>query len=338
MKGEASLKVENGKLVKLEAEHDGEKVREVDITGDFFIQPPGGLEELEKALEDLELDVHRDEVQRLAENVDAELIGFSPEHVAEIFEEAVAPEWRIINEGKYSEAMHHAIDEVLTERMNEGDMRPTLRFWYRENPSVPIGRFQSYSDEVQEDYIEDHDVEVVRRITGGGAMYTEPGDVITYSIYIPADRVPDDTQEAYEELDRFAVETLNELGLDVEYQPLNDIEHEDGKVGGAAQLKKQDAVLHHTTMSYDLNTKNMLKALRIGKEKVSDKAIQSAEKRVAVMSDYIDEPREKVIEAMIQKFREKHGGEEGSLTGEELDRARELADQKFSTEEWNRKM
>lgn len=169
-------------------------------------------------------------------------------------------------------------------------------------------------------------------------MYAEPEKVITYSLYLPEDMVPDDVEESYRELDRWAVEALNEMGLDVEYKPLNDIEHQDGKVGGAAQLRRGNAVLHHTMLSYDLDTRNMLKALRIGEQKVSDKAIESAEKRVAVMNDYIDHSREEVIEKLIERFKQEYGGKEVSLTDEEREKAEKLADKKFSSDDWNRKL
>ncbi len=247
-------------------------------------------------------------------------------------------EWRIINDGKYSEAMHQALEEVLTEKMNNGEMRPTLRFWYRENNSIPMGRFQSYHDEVEHEYVVENDIEVVRRITGGGAMFSEPGNVITYSIYIPKDQVKEDIQASYEQLDKFAVKALNSLGVDAEYRPLNDIEHPDGKLGGASQIRKQNAVLHHTMMSYDLDTKRMLKALRIGKEKVSDKAIESAEKRVAKISDHADVSREDVIEALIDSFVEDKEWEKDSLKDEELEKAERLADEKFGSKEWNQKL
>lgn len=246
--------------------------------------------------------------------------------------------WRIINEGNYSEPVHQALEEVLTEKMENGEMQPTLRFWYRSRDSVPMGRFQAYSDEVEEEYIQDQDIDVVRRITGGGAMFVEPGNVITYSVYLPKDQVPEDIEESYRELDRFAVEALNQLGVDAIYQPLNDIEHEDGKLGGAAQLRKQDAVLHHTTMSYDLDTERMLKALRIGKEKVSDKAVKSAEKRVSRIKDHADVDRQEVVDKIIDVFSEGREVEEGSLTDEELSEARELAEEKFGTDEWNKKL
>jgi lipoate-protein ligase A len=248
--------------------------------------------------------------------------------------------WRVINEGEHSEAMHHAIDEVLLEQLNDGEMQPTLRFWYRPHTTIPMGRFQAYHDEVEHEYIKENDIEVVRRITGGGAMFSEPGNVITYSIYIPADQVNSDIEESYSELDNFAVEALREMGADVDYVPLNDIEHEEGKIGGAAQIRKENAVLHHTMMSYDMNTKRMLKALRIGKEKVSDKAIKSAEKRVSRISDHIDHSREEVIQKLIESFMEEKEAEweEGSLTEEELSKAEELAEDKFSTAEWNQKL
>jgi lipoate-protein ligase A len=250
----------------------------------------------------------------------------------------MSEKWRIINEGEYSEAMHHALDEVLAEKMNNSDMRPTLRFWHRPHTSIPIGRFQSYHDEVESEFIEDNDIEVVRRITGGGAMFSEPGKVITYSIYIPKDLVSSDIRESYREIDRFAVDALNDLGVDAEYRPLNDIEHEDGKLGGAAQTRKQNSVLHHTMMSYDLDTEKMLKALRIGKEKVSDKAIESAEKRVARISDYVDDSREEVVDALIENFVSDKEWEYGSLTDEEIEEAEKLADEKFRTEDWNQKL
>lgn len=246
--------------------------------------------------------------------------------------------WDVINEGKHSEAFHHAVDEVLLEKLENGDLRPTLRIWYRENPSVPFGRFQSFEDEVEVDYADENNIEVVRRITGGGAMFAEPENVITYSIYIPKEQVNEDVEESYRELDSFAVDALNSVGVEASYQPLNDIEHEEGKLGGAAQLRRQNSVLHHTTMSYDLDTKKMLKVLRIGKEKVSDKAIKSAEKRVARIKDHTDQSREEIIDKLVEAFTEDKEFEERSLTREEKEKARELADEKFSSSEWNRKL
>ena len=246
--------------------------------------------------------------------------------------------WRVINEGEHSEAVHQALEEVLINRMNDGDMQPTFRIWRRPHASIPFGRFQSYQDEVEEDFVEKEGIEPVRRITGGGAMFSEPGNVITYSIYIPEDQVNSDVRKSYQQLDNFAVKTLREIGVDVSYEPVNDIIHDSGKIGGAAQLRKGDVVLHHTMMSYDLNIERMLKALRIGDEKVSDKAIESAEQRVSRIKNHTDISRDRVIEKLIEKFTEGKEWEKGSLTDEELESARKLASEKFETDEWNKKM
>lgn len=247
-------------------------------------------------------------------------------------------EIRVINSGSHSEAMHHAIDQVLLEQLENGDMKPTIRFWYRENPSVPFGRFQSYRDEVETEYANENDIEVVRRITGGGAMFCEPGNVITYSLYLPKEEVQENIQESYRELDTFARDALKRKGVDAGYEPLNDITHPDGKLGGAAQLRKDNAVLHHTTLSYDLDIKKMLKVLRIGKEKVSDKAIKSTEKRVSRIADHTDSSREEIIEDMIGLFTGGSNSVNKSLTENELEKAKKLAEDKFSTQEWNRKL
>ena len=247
--------------------------------------------------------------------------------------------WQIVDEPtSYSEPMHHALDEVLLDRLNRGEIEPTLRFWYRETPAIPLGRFQAYADEVAVDYVESRNIPVVRRITGGGAMYVEPGDVITYSMYIPREDIPEDVEESYATLDEWVIEGLGRVGLEVEHEPLNDISHAEGKIGGSAQLRKNHAVLHHTTMSYDLDIEAMLSALRIGEEKVSDKAVKSAEKRVAVMRDHIDATREEVIEGLKAAFEDIYGGEVGSFDQETLDAAAELAETKFSTDEWNKKL
>ncbi|MFB6145433.1 MAG: lipoate--protein ligase family protein [Candidatus Nanohaloarchaea archaeon] len=339
MKGKSSVKVLNGKLVKAEVEVEDDELKDVDIRGDFFIEPPEALEEMEKALEGLPENVEKEDIIEKIDQLEGKMIGFSAEDVAEAVTGAVKKtRWRIIDEGEYSEAMHHAIDEVLTERMKTGEMQPTLRFWYRKNDSVPMGRFQAYKDEVEHEYAEEKGVEVVRRLTGGGAMFCEPGNVITYSIYIPKDQVPGDVEESYRHLDEFAVKALNDIGVDAGYEPLNDIEHEDGKLGGAAQLRSGDVVLHHTTMSYRLDTEEMLKVLRIGKEKISDKAIKSAEKRVSRIADHTDLSREEVVDKMIQRFVEDRNWEIGELTEDELEEAEQLAEEKFSTDEWNKKL
>jgi len=245
---------------------------------------------------------------------------------------------RIVDAGTYSEPVQQALEGVLTDRLDAGELEPTLRFWYRDSPAVALGRFQAYADEVAVDYVAENDIDVVRRLTGGGAMYVEPGAVITYSLYLPQEDVSADIEASYAELDQWAIDALRSLGLDVSHEPLNDISHSAGKIGGSAQFRTDNAVLHHTTMSYDLDTAEMLRVLRIGEEKLSDKAIESAEERVARMRDHVDTSRVDVIEALKTTFADRFGAEPGDLSTDAVDEARRRAADRFGTDAWNHQL
>ncbi len=247
--------------------------------------------------------------------------------------------WRIIRPTAADPEMHMALDEVITDRVASGEAPPTLRFWEWTQSSVVIGRFQSVRDEVNMSAADRHDVNVVRRSTGGGAMFTEPGDVITYSLSLPERHVDSDSITAsYRELEDWSLTALNDLGVPAEHKPVNDIVYEHRKIGGSAQARWSGAVLHHTMMAYDMDIPKMLKVLRIGEEKLSDKAIESVEKRVGPIKTIQDVPRETVVNRMIDTFATDKSIHEGELTDGELKEARELAANKYDTLEWTERV
>ncbi len=243
--------------------------------------------------------------------------------------------WQLIYGEAFDPAMQMALDEVLTYRVGRGERPPTVRFWEWTAPAVVIGRFQSLRNEVDLEEANRHGITVVRRITGGGAMLTEPGRVITYSIYAPPELVAGMSfQESYAFLDAWVVEALRALGIDAWYQPINDITSARGKIGGAAQARRHGAILHHTTMAYDIDPEKVPRVIRIGREKLSDKGVRSAERRVAPLRQQTNLPRETIQEFLIRTFAERHGLQEGALRPDEIDEARELARTKFGTWEW----
>ncbi len=243
--------------------------------------------------------------------------------------------WQLIAGEAFDPAMQMALDEVLTRRVGAGERPPTLRFWEWTAPAVVIGRFQSLRNEVDFEEAERYGITVVRRMTGGGAMLTEPGRVITYSIYAPPELVAGMSfQESYAFLDAWVVDALRALGIEAWYQPINDITSTRGKIGGAAQARRFGAVLHHTTMAYDIDPAKVPRVIRIGREKLSDKGVRSAERRVAPLRQQTDLPRETIQAHLIQTFAERHGLEEGALTADEIEEARELVRTKYGTWEW----
>lgn len=244
-------------------------------------------------------------------------------------------DWRLIHTAPQSPTLHMALDDVLTHEVGAGRRAPTLRIWEWASPAVVIGRFQSLRNEVDGEAARRHGIEVVRRVSGGGAMFIEPGNTITYSIYAPQTLVKGlSFQEAYAFLDAWVLEALAELGIKAWYQPLNDITSEGGKIAGAAQVHRGGAVLHHVTMAYDIDAAKMLEVLRIGREKLSDKGTQSAAKRVDPLRSQTGLPREAVIGRMVATFRRLHGLSDDSLRADELAQAATLAQTKFSSPAW----
>jgi lipoate-protein ligase A len=244
--------------------------------------------------------------------------------------------WRLIRPLPVRSALNHALDEVMTRRVGEGRRPATLRFWGRVEPEVVLGRFQSVRNEVDVEAAARHGVCITRRMTGGGAMFVEPENVITYSITAPLELVADMSfVESYAFLDAWVVEALRSLGIEAWYQPINDITSTAGKIGGAAQARRYGAVLHHVTMSYDLHAGRMVEVLRIGKEKLSDKGIASAAKRVAPLRQQTSLPREAVVGRMIDTFAARHGGlTKDRVAGDEMAEAERLVAGKYGTDAW----
>ena len=229
-----------------------------------------------------------------------------------------------------------ALDQVLSEEVGAGRRKPTLRIWEWNEPGVVIGSFQSVKNEVDLENAEKYGMQVVRRISGGGAMFMEAGSVITYSIYAPSDLVQGMSfADSYAFLDEWVITALKSLGVDAFYQPLNDITSAKGKIGGAAQKRLgTGAVLHHATMSYDMDGARMVEVLRIGREKMSDKGTKSAAKRVDPLRSQTGLSRPEIIAKMIATFKGLYGLVESDITAEELARAEQLVTEKFSTPEW----
>lgn len=243
--------------------------------------------------------------------------------------------WQLLRGAPLMPLVHMALDEVLLDEVDAGLRPPTLRIWDWAANAVVLGRFQSVQNEVDPAGAERHAVHVVRRITGGGAMFVEPGNTITYSIYAPIALVAGmSTVASYAFLDQWVLDGLRELGVAATYQPINDITSPAGKIGGAAQTRRRNAVLHHVTMAYNIDSTKMLEVLRIGREKLSDKGTPSAAKRVDPLRSQTGLPRDAIIDGLVATFRAENGLDDAALTADDLARAEALVASKFGTVAW----
>ncbi|MTD15405.1 lipoate--protein ligase family protein [Nakamurella sp. YIM 132087] len=339
-------KVPGGKLVVADLAVEDDRLTGVRISGDFFLEPDEALEELTAALQGRPADTDADALAaavRRAIGPGVTMVGFTPESVAIAVRRALgrATSWHdhrfeLITTGQLHPPLQMAVDEVLARQVGDGTRGPALRIWEWASNAVIIGSFQSLANEVDSEAAAEHDVTVVRRISGGGAMFVEPGNTITYSLYVPASLVEGLSYAAsYAFLDDWVLGALADVGISATYVPLNDIASPAGKIAGAAQKRLANgAVLHHVTMAYDIDANKMLQVLRIGREKLSGKGIASAAKRVDPLRSQTGLTREAIVDAMIAHFRGRYGLSEVTLDAVTLAEAEELAVSKFSSPEW----
>lgn len=342
-------KVRGGKLVAVDLEADGETITEAHVFGDFFLEPDDALEDLGAALVGRPVDATAQELaSAITERLDAreepvQMIGFDASAVAIAARRALghASAWEditfdVIGPTVLPPVMHVALDEVLPLEVAAGRRNPMFRIWDWDSPLVVIGSYQSLRNEIDAEGAQRHGIGVVRRITGGGAMFMEPGNCITYSLVVPTSLVEGlSFEQAYAYLDDWVMGALAEIGVKARYVPLNDIASEQGKIGGAAQRRFAGGVLlHHVTMAYDIDADRMMQVLRIGREKLSDKGTKSANKRVDPMRSQTGMARDAIIEGFLDFFRARYDCAESDYRPEELERARELVETKFGTEEW----
>lgn len=339
-------KVPGGKLVVVDLDVVEGRFANVSLSGDFFLEPDEALGDINGALTGLSdassaADIAAAVTARLPEG--AVLFGFSAEAVAVTVRRALSKatswadhQWDVIPPTVLPTQVNVALDEVLTEEVGSGRRNPTLRFWDWEEPSVVIGSFQSVRNEVDPEGVARHGITVVRRISGGGGMFMEAGNCITYSLYLPQTLVDGISfADSYAFLDAWVMAALEKLGITAFYVPLNDIATDQGKIGGAAQKRLANGgMLHHVTMSYDIDADKMVDVLRIGKEKLSDKGTRSAKKRVDPLRRQTGLARSAILHAMQEVFTERYGAVESRLTEAELDEARKRVDSKFGTEDW----
>ena len=342
----AKYKVPGGKLVVVDLDVDQQRISRAQVAGDFFLEPDEALEDINQALTGLPVGSSAENIAsavRGALSSDVVMMGFSPEAIGTVVRRALTGatgfqdyQWSYLAPQPLAPLAQMALDQVLAEEVGAGRRGPTLRLWEWAAPAVVIGSFQSLANEVDLDNAKAHGMEVVRRVSGGGAMFMELGTAITYSLYAPSDLVAGMSfQDSYAFLDDWVIQSLRALGIDASYKPLNDITSPAGKIGGAAQKRLgSGAVLHHVTMSYDMDGDKMVEVLRIGREKMSDKGVASANKRVDPLKAHTGLAKKEIEEHLVGTFQSLYGLTPDDVTADEQDRVAQLVEEKFGTPEW----
>ncbi len=208
-------------------------------------------------------------------------------------------------------------------------------FFWINSPAVIIGKNQNTLQEINEEYIKKNDIKVVRRITGGGAVYHDLGN-LNFTFIKKVNNI--------EEMDlkKYALPIVNALekfGVKAELTGRNDITVNSKKISGNSQSLYKDKILHHGTMLIDSDLSILSKALKVKKEKFESKGIKSVRSRVTNIRPYlnydfsIEEFKDELINQLfIQANKEK---QQLVLSDKDLDNIKELYESKYSTWEWN---
>nr|BFF12734.1 hypothetical protein GCM10025699_40370 [Microbacterium flavescens] len=212
-------KVPGGKLVVVDLEVAEGRIAGFRLAGDFFLEPDTALDAIDRAVNGLPVE---SDAATIAATIkrglpdDAVLLGFSPEAIAVAIRRSLSKatdwrdyDWQIIHDGPVSPNLHLALDQVLTEEVGAGRRGPTLRFWEWDQPAVVIGSFQSLKNEVDLDNASTYGFAVVRRISGGGAMFMDAQSIVTYSLYAPGELVQGMSfADSYAYLDEWVITAL----------------------------------------------------------------------------------------------------------------------------------
>ena len=202
-------------------------------------------------------------------------------------------------------------------------------FWINE-PSVIIGTNQNTIAEVNLSYVEDKGIKVVRRLTGGGAVYHDLNN-LCYTVIAPYN----ENEDNYKKFTAPVIEYLNELGVKAEFSGRNDITVNGLKISGNAQTVYKDRIMHHGTLLFDTDVSVLSGALKPNKLKTESKGIKSIRARVTNIIEWL--PKKMDVntfkKGLIEKFSKI--AKEYCFSNADLDRINQLKDEKYSTFDWN---
>ncbi len=228
-----------------------------------------------------------------------------------------------------------AIDESVGEAIAQGMSPPTIRFYGWRPSAVTIGCFQSIEEEVDLSKCDGLGIDVVRRRTGGGAVYHDEKGEITYSVIAPDELMDQDIIASYKAVCSRIVLALRDIGISAEFYPINDILVNGRKISGSAQSRRNGVFLQHGTVLYDIDPRMMFSVLNVSAEKICDKGLESAIDRVTCVKHTSGASVEDLLERLKERFVEGLDWNNGPLKEDELKRAQVLAKERYSSRDWN---
>jgi lipoate-protein ligase A len=246
--------------------------------------------------------------------------------------------FRVLDTGVLEGRLNIAIGQAIVEARQQGTVPDTLRF-LRFPPTALVGRHQALGQEINLEYCRENDIGTARRITGGGAIFMEPGllgwELAFDRKTLAVSSLPDLTREICEA----AAEGISRLGVNARFRPRNDIEVDGRKISGTGGFFDGDTLFYQGTVLVDMDPQVMVSALRVPKAKLAKRELDSVEQRVVTLRELLGEDTpglEEIQAALSNAFSERFGLEmkHGELTDEERLQADILCREEIGTEEF----
>ena len=228
-------------------------------------------------------------------------------------------------------SLNLAAEEYVIRNIAHGE---DILLFYINGPSIIIGRNQNTVQEINTDYVEAHGIKVVRRLSGGGAVYHDEGN-LNFSFIAPHSK---DNFHNFKKFTEPVIKVLNKLGVPAELRGRNDIVVNDQKISGNAQYVAGERMVSHGTLLWQANLTRVGEALRVKAAKIESKGIKSVRSRVANITEFIpgeamsvETFRSKIIEGVFE------GAEPRTytLTDQDWEAIEKLADERYRNWDWN---
>ncbi|MBU3571182.1 lipoate--protein ligase [Priestia aryabhattai] len=237
----------------------------------------------------------------------------------------------IDNQKSYDPRINLAIEEYALKHL---DINETYLLFYINEPSIIIGKNQNTIEEINTKYVEDQHIHVVRRLSGGGAVYHDKGN-LNFSF------ITKDDGNSFHNFKKFTepvVEALKKLGVNAELSGRNDLMAEGRKISGNAQFSTKGRMFSHGTLLFDSEIENVVSALKVKKDKIESKGIKSIRNRVANISEFLEQ------KVTVEEFREMllryiFEGEENiteyKLTEKDWETIHQISKERYQSWDWN---
>ncbi|PWW27778.1 lipoate-protein ligase A [Cytobacillus oceanisediminis] len=237
----------------------------------------------------------------------------------------------IDNRGITDPRINLAIEEYALKNLS---INETYLLFYINEPSIIIGKNQNTIEEINTEYVESHGIHVVRRLSGGGAVYHDLGN-LNFSF------ITKDDGESFHNFLKFTepvINALKKLGVNAELSGRNDLTAEGRKISGNAQFSTKGRMFSHGTLLFDSEIESVVSALKVKKDKIESKGIKSIRSRVANISEFMDQKITiEEFRSMVLKniFGDLNEIPEYKLTDEDWEKIHQLSKERYQNWDWN---